>query len=410
MTQDEGKQEEDKLEFTPQGETFGYISMDQARVLAMQTARQTPGEYGRRFAEILMAFDVVEENETEDYYEVTLSFRPQGAFTGTPGQEQFFIEKEGSVAHRQVLSFPVVARRRLPVIPAAIVLVVVLTVVGAAIYWGSGGEQNADIPVSSFVPIDGEVSTTVPVAASTVSPRTTPLPLAGSAPTSAPASTAAPASRATATPITKPSLFPTPTPLRIAPPTPTFVPSGDLIRGATISGRVIDVDTSLPIANVIMRADDLATRRGPRADTGPDGRYSLGGLAPGVYSVSADGLTKGYIRKNYDDTVTRDDAARFAVTGTEVVEGIDFGLKRGANISGRVIDAVTGLPIAKMDVKAIHADGDEISWGQTGIDGRYTLKGIPDGMVEVIVVGQGYLQRSKIVMVRNGQDVTDIDF
>ena len=170
------------------------------------------------------------------------------------------------------------------------------------------------------------------------------------------------------------------------------------------------MDTNLPIANVRMRADDLATRRGPQADTGPDGRYSLSGLAPGVYIVSADGLTKGYIRENYDDTVTWDDAARFAVTGTEVVEGIDFGLKRGANISGRVIDAITGLPISKLDVKATHADGDEISWGETDIDGRYILKGIPDGMVEVIVVGQGYLQTSKFVMVRNGQDVTDIDF
>ena len=34
MVEDESKQEEDKLEFTPEGETLGYISLDQARVLA----------------------------------------------------------------------------------------------------------------------------------------------------------------------------------------------------------------------------------------------------------------------------------------------------------------------------------------------------------------------------------------
>ena len=170
------------------------------------------------------------------------------------------------------------------------------------------------------------------------------------------------------------------------------------------------MDTGLPIANVRMRADDPDSGRGPRADTGTDGRYNLIGLSPGIYIVSADGIAIGYIRENYDDTAAREDAARFAVTGTEVVEGIDFGLKRGATISGRVIDALTGLPIAKMDVRATPADGDDISWAETDIDGRYTLKGIPDGAVEVIVVGQGYIQTSKTVTVRNGQDVTDFDF
>lgn len=43
---EEGKQEE-KLEFTPEGEVLGYISLDQAVVLAMQTARATPGPVWR---------------------------------------------------------------------------------------------------------------------------------------------------------------------------------------------------------------------------------------------------------------------------------------------------------------------------------------------------------------------------
>jgi len=183
MVQDEGKEEEEKLEFTPEGEVPGYISLDQARVLAMETARQTPGAYGRRLAVILMAFEVVEANETEDYYEVTLSFRPQGAFTGTPGQERFLIGKEGSVAHRQVLSLPTVARRRFPFIPAAIVLVVVLivVVVGVVISSGRDGIQDIDVPVVAFVP------TEAPIAIAT------PLPSAGAVPTNVPDATMSPA-------------------------------------------------------------------------------------------------------------------------------------------------------------------------------------------------------------------------
>ena len=54
MAQDEGKEEE-KFDFTREGEVLGYISLDQARVLAMRTARETPGEYGGQFVHSNMA-------------------------------------------------------------------------------------------------------------------------------------------------------------------------------------------------------------------------------------------------------------------------------------------------------------------------------------------------------------------
>lgn len=40
MAQDEGKKEEEKFDFTSEGEVLGYISLDQARVLAVQHARE----------------------------------------------------------------------------------------------------------------------------------------------------------------------------------------------------------------------------------------------------------------------------------------------------------------------------------------------------------------------------------
>ena len=126
--------------------------------------------------------------------------------------------------------------------------------------------------------------------------------------------------------------------------------------------------------------------------------------------MSAGGVTIGYIREFYGGKYAGRDAAQFSVTGTDVVEGIDFGLKRGATISGRVIDAATGLPIAKMAVIAIPADGDDIHGEETDINGHHTLTGIPEGVVEVVVGGQGYIPTSKTVIVRDAQDLTDIDF
>ena len=126
--------------------------------------------------------------------------------------------------------------------------------------------------------------------------------------------------------------------------------------------------------------------------------------------MSADAVAKGYIYEFYEDKLVRGDAAQFSVTGTDVVEGVDFGLKRGATISGWVIDAVTGLPIAKIDVRATSANRDTIFGEETNINGRYTLKGIPDGVVEIVVGGQGYISTSKTVIIRDAQDLIDIDF
>ena len=86
MAEDQGKEEE-KFDFTGEGEAVGYISLEQARVLAMQTARETLGQYSSQYQDICMAFEVVQANEGEDYYDVTLAFRPQTAFSGLPGQE-----------------------------------------------------------------------------------------------------------------------------------------------------------------------------------------------------------------------------------------------------------------------------------------------------------------------------------
>ena len=137
MAEDEGKNDEEK--FTAEGESLGYIGMDQAQVRAMQVATETPGDYGSAYSGIRMAFEVVSDQETDDHYVITLSLRPQGDFSGRPGREQFFIEKEGGVPHRQVLALPRSARR-FPVLPVATGLAVaVLVAVIALLAWEEWG-------------------------------------------------------------------------------------------------------------------------------------------------------------------------------------------------------------------------------------------------------------------------------
>ena len=105
MDEEEGKEEE-KLEFTPEGETFGYISLDQARVRAMEHARDNRDFYGPRYSQIEMVWEVVSQEESEDYYDIRLSYWPATGFSGKPGVEQFTIDKTGPIRLRQILSQP----------------------------------------------------------------------------------------------------------------------------------------------------------------------------------------------------------------------------------------------------------------------------------------------------------------
>ena len=113
MSEDTGKEEE-KFEFTAEGEGLGYISLAQASLMAIQIATQAPGGYGSGFSGVAMVFEVAATSEDEDFYVITLSVRPQGTFSGQPGREQFFVAKEGMLEHRQVLSFPSTGKKSPP--------------------------------------------------------------------------------------------------------------------------------------------------------------------------------------------------------------------------------------------------------------------------------------------------------
>ena len=166
---------EDKSDTTTEGQSPGYISLQQARTLAMRTAAEEPGNYGQGLASSGMVYDVAEQKEGEDYYEITLSFRPEGNFAGTPGREQFSIAKDGGIARRQLLVLPIL-RRNFPAVPVAIALVAMVAVaavaaIGIGLTTGFGREDAA---VANF-----SVLTNTPFPIATKPPSSaTPIPTA----------------------------------------------------------------------------------------------------------------------------------------------------------------------------------------------------------------------------------------
>ena len=101
---------EEKFDFTAEGEALGYISLDQARILAIRHARENTGFYldtlGPSYSRVNFTWEALSLDESEDYFEVKLSFRPAGHYAGKPGIEQLIFDKLGNLEVRQILDEP----------------------------------------------------------------------------------------------------------------------------------------------------------------------------------------------------------------------------------------------------------------------------------------------------------------
>ena len=160
MIEDEGKKE-DKLEFTPEGETLGYISLDQARVLALRHARDNREVYGR-YANTELVWEELSAEESEDYYRVRLSFRPARRFRGRAGIEQFTIDKAGPIELRQVVRDPIASNsRNFTILALMVVIAIGATMVGlfgSGAFTSSSGSDAVEATPSVMVPLIPEIA------------------------------------------------------------------------------------------------------------------------------------------------------------------------------------------------------------------------------------------------------------
>ena len=86
MAEDQGSKEDKFDPFTREGETLGYISLEQARVLAMRHARDNTDFYGSAYSRINLVWEVISQDEGEDYYDI--SPVPPSGILGQRGPQQ----------------------------------------------------------------------------------------------------------------------------------------------------------------------------------------------------------------------------------------------------------------------------------------------------------------------------------
>ena len=91
MAEDQGKEEE-KFDFTGEGEAVNYISLPQAVLAARRLARENDEHYKERlgWTEVVWT-ELHSESISEDYYKVVLQFRRPGREVSEEqtGEEEF---------------------------------------------------------------------------------------------------------------------------------------------------------------------------------------------------------------------------------------------------------------------------------------------------------------------------------
>ena len=187
---------------------------------------------------------------------------------------------------------------------------------------------------------------------------------------------------------------------------------GDVIDVATFSSfRIIDLKLAAggSIGGKVLRAADLAPladlrvyafARGFRASTqtNSDGSYRFRALPPGTYKIQVLPLDENFIPVYFGDVRDAEKSASITVARLQSVTNIDFRLRSGGMISGRVYANKNRDPIAGLRIVAENRTRLEPPYfTYSDSQGFYSLRGLNEGVytVETVPSREGASLRSR---------------
>ena len=171
-----------------------------------------------------------------------------------------------------------------------------------------------------------------------------------------------------------------------------------LVPGATISGMVTG-SGGTPLEKVNVGVSPVGIDNwGYGGCTDSSGNYSVQGLPPGTYRVSAAGQNwcggLNYVQAFYNNKPDWNSADLITLNSGQTLSNVNFsGLVLGATISGMVTDA-GGAPLENVQVN-VHGS----NWGSgscTDNTGSYTIGGIPPGTYRISAGGQNWCENGEL--------------
>src|SRR5262245_26685456 len=149
--------------------------------------------------------------------------------------------------------------------------------------------------------------------------------------------------------------------------------------GGSISGTVTRRVDGLAVGGLKVYAE--ASNFKASTNTNPDGRYVLRALPPDRYRVHAVPQDEDYVSVYFDDVLDVAQSVSLSLERQQRITGIDFRLRYGGIISGRVYARKNREPISGLRVIAERQKASEPPiYTYTDADGFYTLRGLADGL------------------------------
>jgi 5-hydroxyisourate hydrolase-like protein (transthyretin family) len=193
-----------------------------------------------------------------------------------------------------------------------------------------------------------------------------------------------------------------------------------LQRGGRIAGNVRDADSGAPLGSIVVAAYNASGTVRTFTTTDANGAYTLV-VPPGSYKVGAYDANIVYAPRFHSGQPAFAYGTTTTVASGATVAPIDFLLRRGGHLSGRVTDRATGAPIAGITVAAYDLSGTRITSVRTAAGGTYRLV-LAAGVYRLVAFDEGLhyangylddsanLDASRTVTVAGEAEVTALDF
>ncbi len=161
----------------------------------------------------------------------------------------------------------------------------------------------------------------------------------------------------------------------------------------TISGRLTDSQSGLPVVGgpVVLERSDGGDSDWEYSDV--HGNWVSDGLLPGTYFVGTSfyGVYQNQVYDGIpcDPDCRWDEGTPIALSNQEEITGIDIALERLGGISGSVLAASSGTPLADLWVEAWNSFGQLVDSGYSSTLGRYELADLLPGTYFVLTDEDG---------------------
>ena len=168
--------------------------------------------------------------------------------------------------------------------------------------------------------------------------------------------------------------------------------------GGGIDGVVLSQLTAAPLPKITIALRNAHNGRG-RGVTDDRGRFAIGGLAPGPWTVEINA-------PNYASFVRNVDIPAASEPGATSLHDQRFELERGTSVSGIVRDD-RGTRLAGATIEVSAAGSTMRCKGTSSADGEFALRDCPSGDITIRAEKAGHAVESSTT-VRAGEDVRNI--